>query len=201
MNKKLCTFICVPLMVLAPLWANTAHNNHSGRNVLYKESLRANDTLFKELSYMLKVMEEVAAWKWAHDAKIEDKAQEKKVLQVAWEKAEQEGLDPQSTVAFFEVQIDLAKKVQKQLYENWREEGFPDHATYRDLSLQLRPDILKTRENIIHNLKQSAPILRDPKHFEQHLEVLSMSIDSPYIDAYDKMRLLEAMIAISEKSA
>ena len=117
---------------------------------------------------MLKVMEEVAAWKWAHDAKIEDKAQEKKVLQAAWEKAEQEGLDPQSTVAFFEVQIDLAKKVQKQLYENWREEGFPDHATYRDLSLQLRPDILKTRENIIHNLKQSAPILRDPKHFEQH---------------------------------
>jgi len=116
------------------------------------------ETLIELMGQRIVLMHPVAAWKWANNIPIEDKDREAIVLTNARQKAEAYGLDPDSTEAFFKVQIKIAKQAQQQAFDQWERDGYP-FETPPDLNTHTRPKISALTEQIIAQLAIAVPHL------------------------------------------
>lgn len=116
------------------------------------------ETLVELMDQRVALMHPVAAWKWANNIPIEDKAREAIVLANARQKAGAFGLDPDSTEAFFKVQIKIAKQAQQQAFDQWAKDGYP-FDTPPDLNTHTRPKISALTEQIIAQLALAVPHL------------------------------------------
>ena len=79
------------------------------------------DALFSVINQRLSYMPSVAAYKWQNNLPIESLERERKVLQSATQQAEKLGLEPQAVEAFFKIQIEIAKDVQRYWFGRWQE--------------------------------------------------------------------------------
>ena len=116
------------------------------------------ETLVELMDQRVALMQSVAAWKWANNLPIEDKAREAVVLANARQKAAAYGLNPDSTEAFFKAQIKIAKQAQQQSFNRWEKDGFP-FAEPPDLNEHTRPKISALTEQIIAQLSIAVPHL------------------------------------------
>src|SRR4051794_25441503 len=80
---------------------------------------RAFDGLLALIRDRLDVMHDVARWKWARNAAIEDPEREAASLEDVAGRGVALGLDPEMTRAFFRGQIEAAKIVQRADFRRW----------------------------------------------------------------------------------
>jgi cyclohexadienyl dehydratase len=98
------------------------------------------DHLLDLLARRLAVMPHVAAWKRERGEPVEDAAREAAVLGTARRGAEAHGLAPDTVAALFEVQLELAKSVQRRS---------PAVRSQLDLHTELRPLLSRLGEDIV----------------------------------------------------
>jgi chorismate mutase len=101
----------------------------------------ALDRLLGSMRSRLVVMHDVARWKWAAKAPIEDPAREQALLNDVNELGNAMGLDPAATRAVFAAQIEAAKLVQRADLARWQADGRGPEGEAPDLAGVLRPRI------------------------------------------------------------
>ncbi len=94
--------------------------------------------LFQLINDRLGYMKEVAAYKWLHQRPIEDLPREAVVIKNAVDAAKRQGLDPETTGAFFQAQIEAAKEIQRYWFNQWTQDK-DQPAEAKDLNDELRP--------------------------------------------------------------
>ena len=94
-------------------------------------------------------MDAVGAWKRAHGKPIEDLAQEARVLDAVEAQARALGLDPASVRALFQLEIELAKRIQRDARPVPRA---------LDLDTELRPALARLSDRQLEALARAAPI-------------------------------------------
>jgi cyclohexadienyl dehydratase len=107
------------------------------------------DHLVDLLARRLELMPAAAAWKRAHGRPIEAPQREAAVLAHAEASASAAALDPRTVRRFFELQIELAKTVERRS---------PPAAPTLDLESEIRPALGRIGEQIVASLAVAAPI-------------------------------------------
>ncbi len=115
---------------------------------------RRVDQLLLLIQKRLAIMHEVAKTKWHQHLPIEDKGREQKILADLVEKARQYNLNERWAAAFFQVQMDAAKKVQSSDFFLWETQGQVDHARVFSLQNELRSYIDQLNQEMLMILSQ-----------------------------------------------
>ena len=102
---------------------------------------RAIERLLGLMQTRLVVMHDVARWKWASKAPIEDPSREAALLGDVADRGAALGLDPAATRAFFAAQIEAAKLVQRADLARWQADHRAPEGEPPDLARVLRPRI------------------------------------------------------------
>lgn len=157
------------------------------------------DKLLQLVDQRLQVMDDVALYKFAHGIPIENKKREEVVLASAIANAAQHQLKPVSVEAFFGLQIQLAKQVQKGWIDQWREEGKkPKGITtdIPDLKSDIRPKLINLGEQIVRQFPLALVALHNPAQQARNRRKIEQAISSPFIATAMKHKLLDAMAMI-----
>jgi cyclohexadienyl dehydratase len=96
--------------------------------------------VFQLLQSRLQLMNDVAAWKYAHGVPVVDAERERQVLDATVAQAGELGIDAASARRLFALQIQLAVRVQESLISGWRS-GATAPKDAPDLASQLRPQL------------------------------------------------------------
>jgi chorismate mutase-like protein len=142
------------------------------------------DDLVDRIARRLELMPEVAAWKRAHARPIDDLDREARVLERVEARAQAAGLEPSGVVRIFELQIDLAKAIERRAAAD---------TPHVDLEGELRPLLLRIGDEIVAGLAAVAPI--EPGALdEDRLVPLGALLTKDEV-----ARLKEALIAVGRK--
>ena len=107
----------------------------------------------------LEVMHDVARWKWAAKAPIEDPDREAALLREVAERGDALGLDPAMTRRFFAAQIEAAKLVQRADFRLREEAHRGPEGEVPDLAGVLRPRIDGLNRELLAALVAARPRL------------------------------------------
>lgn len=154
-----------------------------------------NAELYANMNTRLSYMQQVALYKWQHQLPIEDLAREKIVLAQSVTAAESLGITSAAITDFFQVQIELAKKIQRQYHQQWREHGLLQTLQTKQntkLSLdKIRPALTTLGQTIIQQIAE---------HQDQHdFSVFNLAIDTPLVSIEDKAVLFRSLSLIKPK--
>ena len=95
-------------------------------------------------------MRDVAAYKWLNGLPVADPGREQVVLEATRAQALNAGLKPESAAAFFELQIEAAKDIQRYWFEQWSAGDPPEEAP--DLDAAVRPRLLEIGDRILSGI-------------------------------------------------
>jgi chorismate mutase len=118
---------------------------------------RAIDRLLGLMRSRLDVMHDVARWKWASKAPIEDPGREAALLGDVADRGVALGLDPAATRAFFAAQIEAAKLVQRADLVRWEADRRAPEGEAPDLARVLRPRIDSLNRDLLAALAEARP--------------------------------------------
>jgi cyclohexadienyl dehydratase len=104
----------------------------------------------------LKLMEPVAAWKYAHNIPVVNETREKKVLDATVQQARTLGIDPEAAHRLFSLQVLLARQVQQHFIDKWRSSG-ARVGPLRDLDSDLRPALDQVGTRLLQSIYFSLP--------------------------------------------
>jgi chorismate mutase len=122
---------------------------------------RTFDVLLGVIRSRLAVMHDVARWKWAKKAAIEDPEREAALLLDVAERGIPLGLDREMTRSFFRGQIEAAKVIQRADFRRWEESGRGPEGEVPDLVGVLRPRIDGLNRDLLAALAKARPRLLD----------------------------------------
>lgn len=122
----------------------------------------------------LNLMKDVAAYKWIKQRPIEDLERERVVLNAAVENGLRHELKPDSTTAFFQVQIEAAKEIQLYWFKQWREHKQAAPITAPDLLRDIRPKLIHLGDEISLGLAQRKNLLGNGFKLPEGLSPLTL---------------------------
>lgn len=114
----------------------------------------------------LKLMHDVARWKWNENKPIDDPEREAKLLDGIVRKAAERGIDVRFARRFFEDQFAAAKLVQRAHFEDWTQQGQGRFADVPDLATMQRPRIDAATDALLDalaNAEWTPPASRSPR--------------------------------------
>jgi len=119
-------------------------------------SVQAASRLERLKAERLKIVDEVALWKWIRQKPIEDPARESAVLDAVEKLAADLGIDRLGARRFFEWLMADARNRQHELHDRWRREGLPEDAKEPDLD-ELRQGIDRLTPQLLEAWADSKP--------------------------------------------
>jgi chorismate mutase len=122
---------------------------------------RTFDVLLGVIRSRLEVMHDVARWKWAKKAAIEDPEREAALLLDVAERGIPLGLDREMTRDVFRGQIEAAKVIQRADFRRWEASGRGPEGEAPDLAGVLRPRIDGLNRDLLAALAGARSRLRD----------------------------------------
>lgn len=145
----------------------------------------AIDHLVDLAARRLALMPAVAWYKRAHGLPIEDRERERVVLDAAAARARKAGLDPESLRESFALQVELAKRVQREA---------PERAPTLDLESELRPALLRLGDRLVAAYAAAAPLS------VERLPASRLDLTVPYLDAAERETLQRALILAARRA-
>ncbi len=119
------------------------------------------DRLLALMRQRLRLMEDVAYFKWVNNKPVADPEREKQLLESLLEKSKAHALDGDLVKSFFTAQMAAARTLQEELFKRW---GSPDRArpanSAVDLQSVLRPKIDQVSAELLIALAKVQPHLR-----------------------------------------
>jgi chorismate mutase-like protein len=139
------------------------------------------DHLIDLVGRRLELMPAVAAWKAARGLAIEAPERERLVLERAATGARERGLEPDSVATFFELQVEMAKRVQRR---------HPAPEAELDLDTQLRPALLDLGDRILDSLAEVVPVDAGGLGLER------TQVWSRYLSEIERAQLRRGLLAV-----
>lgn len=175
MKHALCAgVIAFTLGLLAAFPASTATS--AAKDSLSPRLHRLSDLIVERLS----LMEDVAAYKWAHKLAVEDKAREAAVIAAGQTAAQALGLDPDSTAPFLRAQMDAAKAVQQSKIDGWRSGKAAPPVETPDLANDLRPAISAVTDALLRQAALARPQLEAKAQRDGLTALLTQSLKAEF---------------------
>lgn len=109
--------------------------------------------VFDLINERLLEMEGVALYKAQNGLAVEDKLREKVVIAKAKESAEAAGLDPDSVVAFYQLQIQAAKAIQYRYLADWTFDLEASNRPAQNLVTEIRPALIALGDALVGAMK------------------------------------------------
>lgn len=194
MNRSILFFSANFLLAIGPLSNIQALNPKALPSDLPSIFTVADlaDLVNERLSYM----KDVAAYKWQNQLPIEDLERERIVIRNSIEQAAAFGLDSASTQSFFEEQITAAKLIQQYWFDQWKERGFDDQLSFRDLNTEVRPALLELGNQILGTIS-ALKLWEKSESFISKVRIdFITSLTSEGLGFKEKRILFEAVIQI-----
>ena len=141
----------------------------------------------------LQLMKDIAAYKFVNNVDIENTQREEIVLKRVLVGAQENQLNPESVEAFFRLQIQLAKEVQKAWIKHWEVNrgGASANLVAADLNAEIRPKLISLGDQIIHQIPRALPELHGTERFASNLQEINQAITNPYVSNSRKQQLLD----------
>ena len=117
--------------------------------------------IFQLINERLAYMEGVSLYKREAGKSVEDIAREKLVLEKSSIKASELGLNPDSTIDFFQIQVNAAKAVQYRYQADWLFNP-PLAQQHPDLVSVVRPNLIRIGDELIESISK---YLKKGQHF------------------------------------
>lgn len=122
----------------------------------------AADRLVGLLGARLRLMDDVARWKWHAQRPIEDPEREAQLLVAMEQQGRDLQLDPVAVRALFHAQLTASKLIQQADFERWQATR-PPPTDGPDLQSDLRPQIDRLNLDLLECLRDCAPRLAQPE--------------------------------------
>ena len=116
--------------------------------VSFAPTIACGEDLSSLVVQRLQAMKNVAAYKWQENLPIEDIAREEVVLASAVRHGLRYKLTKNSSLHFFETQIDAAKEIQGYWFGVWQRQPELRPDTVMDLNLEIRPALIRLGKSI-----------------------------------------------------
>jgi chorismate mutase len=110
----------------------------------------------------LKIMHDVARWKWNADKAIEDSERERQLLQQLERRGREFNLSPAETRRIMQAQMEAGKRIQRADWNAWRREQRKPFDDVPDLKRELRPRIDRASEQLLSAFAALREPLADP---------------------------------------
>lgn len=118
-------------------------------------------------------MKDVAIFKAKHELPVENLEREAVVLEAAISSARELGLDPATTRAFFQAQIDAAKTIQHCWLARWADDTIAE-LEGADLTTEIRPALLDLGNAIVEAISQEIRLERQMMDAASFANILSI---------------------------
>ena len=146
--------------------------------------------IFQLINERLAYMEGVALYKREAGKPIEDIARENLVLEKSLIKASKSGLNPDSTVDFFQIQVNAAKAVQYRYQADWLFNP-PLAQKYPDLVSVVRPNLIRIGDELIESISK---YLKKGQHFnDDQKEAFFSAIEVHNLSGQEKDRIYKTL--------
>jgi cyclohexadienyl dehydratase len=147
--------------------------------------------VFDLMQQRLELMRSVAAWKYANNVAVTDAAREQQVLDATVAQAQRLGIDAASARELFSLQIRMARDVQEHFIATWQQHK-PTDEPVRDLSKELRPELDRLGNELLHAIYLALPELMT-EDFAARYRSQAAKIAMPGLRKDDQAALLKAV--------
>jgi chorismate mutase-like protein len=143
-------------LLLAPLGAGGCRPANPPEEP--RRNLADLDRLLRLMQRRLRLMHDVARWKWNAGQPITDSQRERELLQSVVERGRDKGLAPDLVRGFFAAQMEAARLVQQADFERWKANKQEPFSGTTSLSV-LRQQIDQLNRELIDALARDGPWL------------------------------------------
>ena len=150
--------------------------------------------VYQSMQARLRLMPDVAAWKYARNAPVVDPERERQVLDATVRQATDLGIDGESARRLFSLQIRLAVRVQESLIAEWRA-GASVPQDVRDLATELRPQLDRIGTELLQAIYLALPALQQ-QDFAAHYASHARIVDAPGLTDADRSELTQALATL-----
>jgi cyclohexadienyl dehydratase len=155
----------------------------------FVEPAAAVQDVFELIEARLRLMEQVAASKYARGAAISDPMREQAVLDATTAKAAALGIETAGARELFVLQIRMAREAQERFIAEWQAARKPaSELQVHDLDKELRPQLDRIGEQLLRALYLALPDFQRPGFAARSREMTARGID-----AADAQALLETL--------
>lgn len=166
-------FVILAMMCLHPVQAlentaptTTAHTIEPIERVL---------TLMDE---RLKLIPDVAKYKWNTHGKIEDLRREQEIITALGQQAARLRLPVPWTEQFFRAQIESSKNIQHELFQRWQNEKITSFADVPDLAKVTRPKLDALTPQLLDAVVLAWPTLQNPAYRGEIQALITQKLDT-----------------------
>ena len=148
----------------------------------------------------LELMKAVALYKRAHQLPVEDLKREQAIIDRVASDAGQLGLDPTTTRAFFQAQMEAGKQLQHGWLQRWQQQP-PQGLEVVDLAKEIRPRLDQINSRMLVALKAALPTLIEVDLYAAHQAQFNRQVDAELLSDTDRQALLTPLLAVRATSA
>lgn len=154
--------------------------------------------VFDLMQQRLQLMPAVAAWKHANNVPVTDVPREQQVLEATMAQAQRLGIDGASARELFVLQIRMARDVQEHVISNWKQQGRSNEPV-RDLKSELRPQLDRLGEQLLHAIYLALPELATDDFVERYGKYAA-KVDMPGLQEDDRQALVQSLSKLRTSS-
>lgn len=148
----------------------------------------------------LELMKAVALYKRAHQLPVEDLKREQAIIDRVASDAGQLGLDPTTTQAFFQAQMEAGKQLQHGWLQQWQQQP-PQGLEVVDLAKEIRPRLDQINSRMLVALKAALPTLVETDLYTAHQAQFNQQVDAELLGDTGRQALLTTLLAVRAASA
>jgi cyclohexadienyl dehydratase len=139
----------------------------------------------------LRLMPDVAAWKFVHQLPVQDTERERQLLQATAGRAQQLGIEAEAVQRVFGLQFELARRLQQDAIDGWRSSGGRP-AQLRSLDAELRPALNHLGTRLLQAMYLALAELQH-SNFDPHDEALAAPLLAAGLRPDEARALLSAV--------
>jgi len=132
----------------------------------------------------LKLIPDVAKYKWNTHGKIEDLQREQEIITALGQQATQLGLPVTWTEQFFRAQIESSKTIQRELFQRWRNEKIKSFDNVPELAKVTRPKLDALTPQLLDALVLAWLYLQNPAYLDEVRALIAQKLDT---SAYSRL--------------
>ncbi len=156
--------------------------------------------LYRLVDERLELMKAVALYKRAHQLPVEDLKREQAIIDRVASDAGQLDLDPTTTQAFFQAQMEAGKQLQHGWLQRWQQQP-PQGLEVVDLAKEIRPRLDQINSRMLVALKAALPTLIEVDLYAAHQAQFNRQVDAELLSDTDRQALLTPLLAVRATSA
>lgn len=164
------------------------------KNVQNTNKFQKERTLFALIDKRLSLMKDVALYKWKNKIPIEDIKREKIVIKKAIIEGRVQGLCTDKVHKFFEIQITLAKTIQRKWHLKWSKEKRPSLIKIVDLKKEIRPEIIRLGKMLIKSLKEIHDHVYTEHDQKILKEIIKDTLKGLHLDHVSHEKILQSVL-------